>query len=92
MPERQIDPARLEGEALRRWYLRSPDEIEQERQARPTRVPAGRVLRELAIEPGRPASDNTRSSDRSSAPSASGRDLHLCSVSHLFLTDLAATF
>lgn len=33
MPERQIDPARLEGEALRRWYRRSPDEIEQERQA-----------------------------------------------------------
>lgn len=33
MPERQIDPARLEGEALRRWYLRSPAEIERERQA-----------------------------------------------------------
>lgn len=32
MPERPTDPARLEGEALRRWYLRSPDEIEQERQ------------------------------------------------------------
>ena len=27
----QIDPARLEGEALRRWYLRSPAEIEEER-------------------------------------------------------------
>jgi hypothetical protein len=27
----QIDPARLEGDALRRWYLRSPDEIEEER-------------------------------------------------------------
>lgn len=26
----QISPAHLEGEALRRWYLRSPDEIEQE--------------------------------------------------------------
>jgi hypothetical protein len=26
----QIDPARLEGEALRRWYLRSPAEIEEE--------------------------------------------------------------
>lgn len=33
MAERQIDPARLEGERLRRWYLRSPDEIERERQA-----------------------------------------------------------
>ena len=29
----QVDPASLQGEALNRWYLRSPDEIEQERQA-----------------------------------------------------------
>jgi hypothetical protein len=28
----QVDPASLQGEALSRWYLRSPDEIEQERQ------------------------------------------------------------
>lgn len=27
----QIDPARLEGDALRRWYLRSPAEIGEER-------------------------------------------------------------
>ena len=27
----QIDPARLQGEALRRWYLRSPAEVEEER-------------------------------------------------------------
>jgi hypothetical protein len=27
----QIDPARLEGDALRSWYLRSPSEIEEER-------------------------------------------------------------
>lgn len=27
----QIDPARLEGDALRRWYLRSPEDIEDER-------------------------------------------------------------
>lgn len=32
MASGQIDPARLEGDALRRWYLRSPDEIEEERQ------------------------------------------------------------
>jgi hypothetical protein len=31
MASGQIDPARLEGEALRRWYLRSPDEIDAER-------------------------------------------------------------
>jgi hypothetical protein len=29
----QIDPARLAGEALTRWYLRSPADIERERQA-----------------------------------------------------------
>jgi hypothetical protein len=28
----QIDPARLNGDALRRWYMRSPADIEQERQ------------------------------------------------------------
>ena len=28
-----IDPSRLQGEALNRWYLRSPGEIEQERRA-----------------------------------------------------------
>lgn len=27
----QIDPARLDGDALRRWYLRSPSDIEEER-------------------------------------------------------------
>ena len=37
MPEGQVDPARLEGEALRRWYMRSRDEIEQERQAHQAR-------------------------------------------------------
>jgi hypothetical protein len=29
----QIDPARLAGEALTRWYLRSPADVERERQA-----------------------------------------------------------
>lgn len=33
MAERQIDPSRLQGEALKRWYLRSPQNLEQERQA-----------------------------------------------------------
>ena len=31
MAERLINPSRLEGDDLRRWYLRSPDEIERER-------------------------------------------------------------
>ena len=29
----QTDPATLEGDALTQWYLRSPDEVEQQRQA-----------------------------------------------------------
>lgn len=33
MTDGQIDPARLSGEALRRWHLRSPEEIERERAA-----------------------------------------------------------
>lgn len=33
MPDGPIDPATLEGDDLTRWYLRSPEEIEQERQA-----------------------------------------------------------
>jgi hypothetical protein len=33
MPTGQIDPARLEGEELGRWYLRSPRQIEEEREA-----------------------------------------------------------
>ena len=28
-----VDPSRLQGEALNRWYLRSPDQIARERQA-----------------------------------------------------------
>jgi hypothetical protein len=34
----QIDPARLEGEALWRWYQRSPAEVEEERQAKAAQV------------------------------------------------------
>jgi len=33
MSNSPIDPASLEGDDLTRWYLRSPDEIERERQA-----------------------------------------------------------
>ena len=31
---RQVDPAQLQGEALAKWYRRSPDEIEEERNLR----------------------------------------------------------
>jgi hypothetical protein len=33
MPYNPVDPANLEGEDLTNWYLRSPQEIEQQRQA-----------------------------------------------------------
>lgn len=33
MPSGPIDPARLQGDDLTRWYLRTPAELEQERQA-----------------------------------------------------------
>lgn len=33
MPRPPIDPSRLKGEPLNRWYLRTPDEIEAERRA-----------------------------------------------------------
>ena len=33
MPDGSIDVESLEGDALTRWYLRSPADIEQERQA-----------------------------------------------------------
>ncbi len=36
MPTRQLDPARLEGDALARWYRRSPQEIEKEQDLRAT--------------------------------------------------------
>lgn len=34
----QVDPARLDGDALTRWYLRSPADIEQERQTAAARA------------------------------------------------------
>lgn len=33
MPRPSVDPARLEGDALNRWFRRTPDEIEAERRA-----------------------------------------------------------
>ena len=33
MPRLIVDPTRLEGDELRRWYQRSPARIEEERQA-----------------------------------------------------------
>jgi len=33
MPDDPIDPATLQGDALTSWYLRSPDDIERERQS-----------------------------------------------------------
>ena len=65
MPYRQIDPARLEGEALRRWYMRSSDEIQKQREAAEARQhaeffgsgnPAAHLSR-LSYLPGAPDDD-----------------------------------
>jgi hypothetical protein len=81
----QIDPARLEGDALTNWYLRSPDDIEQERQAAAARryddfFAGGSAEWQTPDQPGQGAdpgagSDTRRlsvvaSPDRSQAPSS----------------------
>ncbi len=60
-----IDPASLQGDALTRWYLRSPDDIEQERQAAATQryqqffggYPGGDPEPGFDQQPGTPAQD-----------------------------------
>lgn len=37
MPDTQTDPGLLEGEALRRWYLRAQREIDEQRRAEEAR-------------------------------------------------------
>lgn len=66
----QVDPARLQGDALRRWYLRPPAEIEAERAAT-----AGRAYDAFFSQPGSSAlSDfgNTARSATASAPNEFG--------------------
>ena len=75
MGYRQVDPAELEGDELRRWYLRTPEEIDSERlqneQARRDaffgvgRVEEVRYLRPPA--PARPAPE-TRTANPPGAP------------------------
>jgi hypothetical protein len=53
MATRQVDPARLKGDELRRWYLRSPQDIEQEKREAESREHAQFVasIRENEHEP-----------------------------------------
>jgi hypothetical protein len=67
MPERSVDPARLSGEALRRWYLRSPDEIAAEKQA------AEKQRYQEFFSPAKPNVDRTAGVALRAAPPASGR-------------------
>jgi hypothetical protein len=68
----QIDPARLDGDALTRWYLRSPADIEQERQA-----DAAQRYSDLFGDAGQPADEpDNRQADQSLAdpdPAQSGQ-------------------
>lgn len=55
----QIDPARLQGEALQRWYLRSPAEVEEERKSAADRAYTSFFSRGNA----EPAADSTSRGD-----------------------------
>ena len=82
MPYDQLDPSDLEGDALRRWYQRSPAEIDQERQAARTQqyndfFGGPRTSEPSAGDPTQPSQSN--SWDEDVAPSsqeeiASGSD------------------
>ena len=71
-PRPAIDPARLEGRALDRWYRRTPDEVQSERDAaeqrryeaffgggRTSKEPAPRHSQEVRYEPAATADDDT---------------------------------
>jgi len=59
----QIDPARLEGDDLTRWYLRSPTDVEEERRA----AAAGRYADFFGAHPQSPVPARS-----DTGPSASG--------------------
>jgi hypothetical protein len=63
----QIDPARLEGDALTRWYLRSPAEIEEEK-----RQAANRAYDAFFSQPEDPQSDG--GPEAASLPAAASDD------------------
>ena len=63
----QIDPARLDGDALTRWYLRSPADIEQEK-----REAASRAYDAFFSRPDDPQSDGGR--EAASMPAAASND------------------
>ena len=63
----QIDPARLEGDALTRWYLRSPADIEEEK-----RQAASRAYEAFFSQPQDPQSDG--GSQAESMPAAAADD------------------
>ncbi len=71
----QIDPARLDGDALHRWYVRSPADIESERQAA-----AARRYADFFGDPDQRANETDGSSDDQSSPdlkgALSGQDGH----------------
>jgi hypothetical protein len=71
MASGQIDPARLQGEALRRWYLRSPEEIEEER----------RRAADRAYESFFGNSEGPPSSPRDSIADASPRRMQMAAAS-----------
>jgi len=66
----QIDPARLDGDALRQWYLRSPADIEEERRQAASR--AHDAFFSQADDPqsaGRPEAASTPAAPAGASPS-----------------------
>lgn len=66
----QIDPARLDGDALTRWYLRSPADIEEEK-----RQAASRAYDAFFSQPDEPQSDG--GPEAASQPAAASTDAGL---------------
>jgi len=63
----QIDPARLDGDALTRWYLRSPADVENERQ-----TVAARRYADFFGDPGDGANENDGASEDQSPRDSRG--------------------
>jgi hypothetical protein len=69
MPDGSIDPGSLEGDALTQWYLRSPAELERERQAA-----AAKRYQDFFYGPRAGSGDLGRASATSAPASASDAD------------------
>ena len=73
MPESWIDPESLEGDALTQWYLRSPVDVERERQEAAARRYEDFFYRRLGATDGQPAAPSSLGSALSGGPPQIGQ-------------------